>query len=264
MVSYSLYSDDTMSITVSDSAKRLLEVYKRYDDNSYVFTGYDKNQTQSRSGLLKLSNEIQRADTFQMMDYSKDPTGIKGLMKDTVLYTYKYLKQGLWIEPDSLGDVWQGYYENGMRNYRWKKGYLKQRSGFENSDADLFNNFFLRSIHYFDDGIEIPNDHLKSFWPAIKGIWLRKCCPSDIDSVSLILRKETYIHPSFLLEFTTDSTYRGSQKCKNATYSDCTEFYSGKWFQQGDKLLLEVDNKRATVLLLDLTKYEMTVRFIDP
>ncbi len=261
-VTYKNYGFTTISIIVRDSLKQLLEEYSRYDDSTFLFVGYDKNQKQNRTGLLKLSNEIERIDTIKKPDNLKDPTGTKGIFKDTSLFTYKYIKQSSWKETDTAGKIWKGYYGNGVREGKWEQGYFYIMPHTSEAISDvMFDNFRPQSVHYFKKGIEVPNENLKIFWPKIKGIWQYRY---DIDSVTVILRKEKFMSPSsFIWEFTSDSTFKGRRHKKDCLAFHCMEFYEGKWHQQGDKLIFEGDNKIPTILLLDLTEYEMTVRFID-
>ncbi len=137
------------------STAKVIEEYYRYDDSNFLYVRYNTTGLKIQVGFLKLSNEVADSFLIQMPDLEKDEDMSKGILKDTIVYQYKYVKYGLWKEVDKTDSTWKGNYVNGLREGEWEKGIYSYDSQVPEVQNEVWDYFRSVSTHFFRKGVEV-------------------------------------------------------------------------------------------------------------
>lgn len=235
------YFNKTVAIRILDKKTSLiLELYQRFDDSSFLFSSFNDKGNIISKGLLKLSKEVGKRETWMVPDWKKDFTG--ATMKDSNIYEYKYLKSSFWIETDSSGFVRKGYYKHNIKNGEW--------ATFNNEGE----NQHLLNIEIFKHGKPVENNLI--VWPLIKGKWYQMRQPDT----SIIIYKRIPYHFSDMLMFKSSKLF----EIFIPVSLDSSTHYESKWDYKNDIIQLDnVDNKDLRFKILKLDKDELIFKIIE-
>jgi len=161
----------------NDATNKIFEEYFLRDDSSYYYFHYDSSGYSNRTGIIKINKDKVAYDTIIIPDWKNDPTGNKGMTKDTLIPKFIFEKYGYWVEKDSNGYVSKGNYEKNQKTGVWVRGKIAIRSHFE-----LPTFAVEESILYYNGSRQPKNiayEQIDSVWPNLTGRWIRDNLQSD-------------------------------------------------------------------------------------
>ena len=184
---------------------------------------------------------------LEIPDFTKDPDGSKGIMKDTVFYSYHLRKHDFWQEMDSSGFYWLGEYQYGKKVGTWVKGKFYVR------DSTLKKRFFrIFSIDYQNG---VPDSTTSYYFDSVtfsklKGLWVynlsRRYHSFEKDSV--VLPNEEF------LSFIDETTYRYNCLRDNPRHSFDYTACTDEWWLENKVLCLRRNSEILKFKIDTLTK----------
>ncbi len=254
-IKYNFYSknDNVISTWILNQKTNKIkgELIKNTDSTFYYFQ-FDSLGKKTADGILLIDSLNYDTAVFSIPDCAKDPDGSKGIMKDTTLKHYYFVKDNFWREKDSLGYFWKGNYKKGCRVGYWDKGiYKKQGWAIEYRFVNIARQKYFNGI--------VDSSSISEFinfpWLKLQGKWYYLDTARS-DPLFLSRQKKS----GFFINFISEEKYQWN--CTSTRAGNNLKLCVDSWdsYKGTINLYLHEGNKPIIYGVIEITDNHLTLR----
>lgn len=247
-------NDQLFLYRIFNKATDRIEIeFIRESDSTFRFFSYHPTGKEKLTGIALIDPKWFDSLVIQIPDFSKDPDGAIGTMKDTVINEYHLRGIEYWWEHDSTGKYSAGCYgENGKTGYWFSGFYLRNR--------DYYGSWFVNTKkERYSQGKPVHNSVVefdRVSWPEIKGKWMYNHNYSD-DSIYLFNREIPVSTRSSSITFISETHYKSIRPGHHGGIP-----YTEEWWTKGDRLFLKSKGNTTQYRIISFIGNQLVLELI--